>query len=156
MRDVQALIQTFSILPEYLRTPEGDSVTNFRDWGPGLGRRFRSLKLWFVLRWYGVEGIQTRLRRHLALAASLESRVRANPRFEMASERLFNLVCFRLRGSDEENLGLLNRLNRSGRAFLTHTKLDGRVVLRLVVGQTDVEERHVCKIWEYIQSLADA
>lgn len=156
IRHKDELIRTLSILPEYLKTSEGDEVVNFRDWGLGLGRRFRSLKLWFVLRWYGVDGISEILRRHLALAKIFEEQVRKDSSFEVVAQRNFNLICFRFKGSDEDNMLLLQRLNQSGTLFLSHTKINGRVALRFVVGQTDVEARHVDEAWGHIQKVTRA
>jgi aromatic-L-amino-acid/L-tryptophan decarboxylase len=154
IRNKDALIRTFSVLPEYLKTPEGESVTNFRDWGLGLGRRFRSLKLWFVLRWYGTEGIRSVIRSHIELGKTLEHWIRQDSRFEVVTQRHFNLVCFRLKASNEANMSLLNQLNQSGKLFLSHTKIDEKVVLRMVVGQTHVQERHIRDAWSEIQAIA--
>lgn len=152
VRDRQALLRSMSLLPEYLKTPDlEEEVINYRDWGIGLGRRFRSLKLWFVLKWYGVEEIQNLLRSHIELAKKLEQWIREDDRFEVVLPRLFNLVCFRLKGSDEANLHLMNRVNQSGKLFLTHTRFNGKILLRMVVGQTHVEEKHVREAWEVIQ-----
>lgn len=156
IRDKDLLVRSFSLLPEYLKTPEGDSVTNFRDWGLGLGRRFRSLKLWFVIRWYGKEGIQNMLRTHIEIAQKLESWIQEHPLFEVAAQRHFNLVCFRLKAGEAINMQLLQILNESGHLFLTHTKLNGKVVLRMVVGQTDVQERHVKEAWQRIIKTAES
>jgi len=155
IRDKEALVRTFSLLPEYLKTPEGDSVTNFRDWGLGLGRRFRSLKLWFVIRWYGIDGLQKKLRTHIEMSQKLESWIHEHPHFEVAAQRHFNLVCFRLKASDAINMQLMQTLNESGHLFLTHTKLNGKVVLRMVVGQTDVQERHIEDAWLRIGKIGE-
>lgn len=148
------LIRTFEILPEYLKTPECESVINFRDWSLGLGRRFRSLKLWFVFRWYGLEQIYSLLRNHILLAERLENWIKEDARFEIVARRHFNLVCFRLKASDEKNKQLLAGLNESGKLFLTHTRLNDQYVLRLVVGQTDVTEEDVQGAWQEIQRVA--
>ena len=154
--DRAALIHALSILPEYLRNQatESGAVLDYRDWHIPLGRRFRALKLWFVLRHYGVEGLRQAIREHIALAARFESWVRADPRFELAAPRPLNLVCFRRRGDDATNERLLQQVNASGKAYLSHTKLGGRFVLRMSIGQTSVEERHVRAAWELISSLA--
>ena len=152
--DRKALIDTLSILPEYLRnqaTLSGE-VFDYRDWHIPLGRRFRSLKLWFVLRHYGVEGLQYHVRRHVALAQQFAGWVRGDERFELAAPAPLNLVCFRHRGGDERNQRLMETLNRSGHLFLTHTKLDGKFTLRLCVGQTNTEQRHVEHAWERIRN----
>jgi aromatic-L-amino-acid decarboxylase len=154
IKDRTALLKSFSILPEYLKTPEAESVTNFRDWGPGLGRRFRSLKLWFVIRWYGVTGIQNIIRNHISLSAELESWIRNDPRFEVMTKRQFNLVCFRLKSGDGASQKLLSILNQSGDMFLSHTRINGSFVLRLVIGQTDVTAEDVRQAWDKIKQAA--
>ncbi len=155
--DRQALIDTLSILPEYLRNQatESGAVFDYRDWHIPLGRRFRSLKLWFVIRHYGVEGLQFHLRQHVKLAQEFAEWVRQDSRFELAAPVPLNLVCFRHRRGDESNELLMNRLNRSGDLFLTHTRLNGLFTLRLCVGQTNTEARHVEKAWKRIQQEAD-
>jgi aromatic-L-amino-acid/L-tryptophan decarboxylase len=153
----KALIDTLSILPEYLRnqaTESGD-VFDYRDWHIPLGRRFRSLKLWFVIRYYGVEGLQFHVRRHIAMAQQFLEWVKQDGRFEVAAPAPLNLVCFRHRGGDSSNEELMNRLNSSGDLYLTHTRLDGRFTLRLCVGQTNTTERHVEQAWKRIQQEAD-
>jgi aromatic-L-amino-acid/L-tryptophan decarboxylase len=154
--DRKALINTLSILPEYLRNQatESDEVFDYRDWHIPLGRRFRSLKLWFVIRHYGIEGLQFHVRRHVALAQQFLAWVRQDDRFELAAPAPLNLVCFRHRGGDKANEELMNRLNRSGDLYLTHTKLDGKFTLRFCVGQTNTEERHVEQAWKKIQEEA--
>jgi aromatic-L-amino-acid decarboxylase len=155
--DRKALIQTLSILPEYLRNQASESgaVIDYRDWHIQLGRRFRSLKLWFVIRHYGVEGLQHHIRRHVELAQQFSQWVRDDKRFELAAPAPLNLVCFRHKGGDDENQTMMDRLNRSGDLFLTHTKLDGKLTLRLCVGQTNTEARHVEKAWKRICQEAD-
>ncbi len=153
----KSLIDTLSILPEYLRNQatESGEVFDYRDWHIPLGRRFRSLKLWFVIRYYGVEGLRFHVRRHVALAQEFLQWVNKDERFEVAAPAPLNLVCFRHRGGDKANEELMNRLNRSGDLYLTHTKLDGRFTLRLCVGQTNTEERHVEHAWKRIQEEAE-
>ncbi len=155
--DRKALIHTLSILPEYLRNQatESGEVFDYRDWHIPLGRRFRSLKLWFVIRYYGVEGLQFHVRRHIAMAQQFLEWVKQDERFEVAAPAPLNLVCFRHRGGDENNEELMNRLNSSGDLYLTHTRLDGRVTLRFCVGQTNTTERHVEQAWKRIQKEAD-
>jgi aromatic-L-amino-acid/L-tryptophan decarboxylase len=155
--DRTALIKTLSILPEYLKNKatESGAVFDYRDWQIPLGRRFRSLKLWFVIRHYGVEGLQFHVRQHVAMAQSFAERVRSDSRFEIAAPAPLNLVCFRYRGSDDENQRLMDRLNQSGDLYLTHTRLGGRLVLRFCVGQTNTELRHVEFAWRRIQEEAD-
>lgn len=155
IRHPDDLVRAFTILPEYLKTSESEAVVNFRDWGLGLGRRFRSLKLWFVLRWYGVEGLRSILRRHVELASELEETIASHPAFEIMARRHFNLVCFRLRGADELNQSLLRDLNASGKLFLTHTRVNDRYALRMVVGQTNVTAEHLRASWAEILRIAE-
>jgi aromatic-L-amino-acid decarboxylase len=157
VRDRAALVRSLSVLPEYLRNvaTESGQVIDYRDWQVPLGRRFRALKLWFVLRCYGLEGLRRQVRRHVELAAAFASWVAADERFELVTPRVLNLVCFRLKGSDETNQALLERLNASGELFLTHTRLGERYALRMSIGQTRTEERHVRAAWERIQAEAE-
>ena len=154
--DRKSLIDTFSILPEYLRNQASESgaVIDYRDWHIPLGRRFRSLKLWFVIRYYGVEGLQFHVRRHVELAQQFLGWVKSDSRFEVAALAPLNLVCFRHRGGDAPNEELMNRLNRSGDLYLTHTRLSGKYTLRFCVGQTNTEYRHVEQAWQKIQEEA--
>ena len=156
--DRAALIRTLSILPEYLRNKatESGAVIDYRDWQIPLGRRFRALKLWFVIRHYGVEGLRFHVRRHVALAQAFARWVEADPRFELAVAPPLNLVCFRHVGGDAVNERILERLNASGELYLTHTRLDGALTLRLCVGQTHTEARHVEAAWRRIQHAAEA
>jgi aromatic-L-amino-acid decarboxylase len=154
--DRKALIDTLSILPEYLRNQatESGAVFDYRDWHIPLGRRFRSLKLWFVIRHYGVEGLQYHVRRHIEIAQQFAEWVKQDERFEMAAPAPLNLVCFRHRGGDESNQLLMDRLNRSGDLYLTHTRLNERFTLRFCVGQTHTGLRHVQNAWRRIQEEA--
>ena len=155
--DRAALINTLSILPDYLKNAATASgaVIDYRDWHVQLGRRFRALKLWFVIRHYGVEGLRAHVREHVRLGQQFASWVAADPAFELAAPAPLNLVCFRLReGDDEANRALLERLNASGQLYLTHTVLDGKYTLRLAIGATLTEERHVASAWRLIQELA--
>jgi aromatic-L-amino-acid decarboxylase len=154
--DKAALIQALSILPEYLRNEATASgaVIDYRDWQLPLGRRFRALKLWFVIRHYGVEGLRAHVRRHVALAQEFARRVEASDRFELVLPPPLNLVCFRHVAGDAASQELLDRLNRSGKLYLTHTKLNDRFVLRMVVGQTNTEARHVEQAWREIEATA--
>jgi aromatic-L-amino-acid/L-tryptophan decarboxylase len=151
--DRKHLIQTLSILPEYLRNQatESGAVIDYRDWHIQLGRRFRSLKLWFVIRYYGIEGLQHHIREHVRLAQEFANWLRKDDRFELAAPVQLNLVCFRLRAGDQANQLLMDRLNSSGDLYLTHTKLDGKVTLRLCVGQTNTQAQHVERAWQRIQ-----
>jgi aromatic-L-amino-acid/L-tryptophan decarboxylase len=155
--DRKALIQTLSVLPEYLRNQatESGAVIDYRDWHIPLGRRFRALKLWFVLRHYGVEGLQHHVRQHILLAQEFASWVRDDSRFELAAPVPFNLVCFRLKADDAANHSLMERLNRSGDLYLTHTKLNDRLTLRMSIGQTNTQRRHVERAWKRIQEEAE-
>ncbi|HVM00869.1 MAG TPA: pyridoxal-dependent decarboxylase [Egibacteraceae bacterium] len=154
--DREALTGALAVHPEYLRNPASDAgeVVDFRDWQIPLGRRFRALKLWFVLRHYGVEGLRHHLREHVALAGEVAERVRADARFTLVAHTL-NLVCFTHRDGDAASAALLDGVNASGRALLTSTRLDGRLVLRLSVGQTRTERRHVDAVWELLQATAE-
>ncbi len=155
--DRQILIKAFSILPEYLRNraSESGTVFDYRDWQIPLGRRFRALKLWFVIRHYGVEGLQYHIRRHVALAQEFAQWVREDERFELVVPPPLNLVCFRHKGGDILNERILNQINKSGDLFLTHTKLNEKITLRLCVGQTYTEARHVRAAWEKISQVAN-
>jgi aromatic-L-amino-acid/L-tryptophan decarboxylase len=156
--DRAVLIRTLTILPEYLRNraTESGAVWDYRDWHVQLGRRFRALKLWFVIRHYGVEGLRFHVRQHVAAAQQFASWVRASEQFEIAAPAPLNLVCFRHRQGDDFNRQLEERLNRGGKLYLTHTALDGRYTLRLCVGQTTTEARHVEAAWKAIQAEARA
>ncbi len=155
--DRKALIHTLSVLPEYLRNQatESGAVIDYRDWHIQLGRRFRSLKLWFVIRHYGIEGLQYHIREHVRLAQEFAGWVGNDSRFELAAPVPLNLVCFRHRAGDAATQSLMDRLNRSGDLFITHTKLDGKFTLRFCVGQTNTTGRHVRKAWKRIQEEAD-
>ncbi len=154
--DRGALIRTLSVLPEYLRNQatESGAVIDYRDWQVPLGRRFRSLKLWFVLRSFGVEGIRERIRRHVGLAREFAGWVADDPRFELAAPAPLALVCFRHRGGEQANQQILDRLNASGRICLSHTRLDEKLTLRLSIGQTNTERRHVEQAWDLIREAA--
>ena len=160
VKDPAALVRTFEIHPEYLKTGVDAKVKNYRDWGIQLGRRFRALKLWFVIRSYGVEGLQAMVREHLRLAALVKDWVEGDGRFELLAPVDLGLVCFRLddgreeSGLNELNRRLLERVNASGRVFLTHTTLRGKYTIRLVVGQRTTEERHVRGAWDIISAAA--
>lgn len=157
VRDRSALIQSLSVLPEYLRNKASESgaVIDYRDWHIQLGRRFRALKLWFVIRHYGIEGLQFHIRKHVAMAQEFARWVDEDPAFELAATVPLNLVCFRFKGSDEQNRALLDQLNRSGMIFLTHTTLGNQIVLRMCIGQTVTEMRHVETAWQLIRSYAE-
>jgi aromatic-L-amino-acid decarboxylase len=148
-RRPEDLRRAFSLVPEYLRTSE--EVDSLSDYGPALGRRFRSLKLWAVLRCYGRAGLEARIREAVRLAELFEGWVRDEPGWELCAPRHFSLVCFRRDASDEENEELVARLNRSGELFLSHTRLDGRYVLRLAIGNERTTEEDVRRAWEALR-----
>ena len=152
VRDRKPLVEALSILPEYLRNQatESGAVLDYRDWQVPLGRRFRALKLWFVIRHYGVQGLQHHVRRHVALAQEFAGWIEESADFTLAAPAPLNLVCFRHRGGDERNRRLLEALNASGDLYLTHTLLDGAYTLRFCVGQAATEARHVRRAWERI------
>lgn len=152
----EELINTFSILPEYLRNQatESGQVFDYRDWHVQLGRRFRSLKLWFVIRHYGVEGLQFHIRNHVKLAQNFTQWINESDDFELFVEPPFNLVCFRHKAGDDFNMKLMNAVNATGKAYFTHTKLNGQVVLRMSIGQTNTEENHVRDTWDLIRETA--
>jgi aromatic-L-amino-acid/L-tryptophan decarboxylase len=144
----------FSLVPEYLRTT--DEAESLSDYGPSLGRRFRSLKLWAVIRCFGAEGIRERIREAIRLAELFEGWVREEPGWELCAPRHFSLVCFRRDGTDADNLALLERVNRSGELFITHTKVGGRIVLRLAVGNARTTEDDVRRAWDVFRKEASA
>jgi aromatic-L-amino-acid decarboxylase len=146
------LREAFSLVPEYLRV--GEEVTSLSEYSPVLGRRFRALKLWAVLRCYGREGLQERIREAIRLAALFEDWVRAEPGWEVTAPRPFSLVCFRRDCSDEENEALLERVNATGDVFLSHTRLNGRYSLRLAVGNARTTEEDVRLAWEVLRREA--
>ena len=154
-RDLNILKQAFSLIPEYLRTSDQETVKNGMDYGIQLGRRFRALKLWFVIRYFGVEGIVARLREHCRLARLFASWVEESDNWEILAPVPFALVCFRAcpqgaRDLDELNEKIMNTINASGEAYLSHTKLNGKFTMRLSVGSIRVEERHLVKVWELL------
>ena len=155
--DRKVLIQTLTVLPEYLRNQASESgaVIDYRDWQVPLGRRFRALKLWFVLRHYGIEGLQYQIREHVKLAQEFVKWMEGDSRFEVAAPAPLNLVCFRLKSGDEQNQRLMDALNRSGDLYLTHTRLGNQLTLRMSIGQANTKRRHVEKAWRRIQEEAD-
>jgi aromatic-L-amino-acid decarboxylase len=147
--DRTELVAALSILPEYLRNAptESGTVIDYRDWHVPLGRRFRALKLWAVIRWYGAEGLRAHIRDHVALAQEFASWVAADDRFELAAPHPLALVTFRLRAGDDTTLALMERANASGELYLTHTVIDGRAALRLAIGSPLTRRRHVEAAW---------
>lgn len=163
VRDAASLIRSFEILPEYLKTRTRGEVNDYRDWGIPLGRRFRALKLWAVIRCYGVEKLRSMIREHIRLAKMLAGLVEAEMNFELMAPVLLNTVCFRYcpAGMDDRDANSLNErinhaLNDTGKIYLTHTKIDGRYVLRMVTAQTSVTESHVLQAWDLIRETASA
>ena len=150
----QDLRAAFSLIPEYLRTPDAEDALSLSEYGPALGRRFRSLKLWAVLRCYGRTGLQDHVRSGIALARRFEGLVRADERWELCAPRTFSVVCFRMTGDDEANRTLLERVNASGEIFISHAVLDGRYVLRLAVGGMLTTAADVDRAWDVLQRLA--
>ena len=149
-RRMDVLRQAFSLTPAYLQAPEADSVTNLMDTGIQLGRRFRALKLWMVLRHFGADGLRARLDAHMRLARLFAGWVDRDARFERVAPVPFSVVCFRAAGSDELNARILDHVNGSGDVFLSHTWLDGRFVLRLAIGHIRTEEVHVARAWRLV------
>jgi aromatic-L-amino-acid/L-tryptophan decarboxylase len=149
------LLGALSILPEFLRNAptESGAVVDYRDWHVQLGRRFRALKLWAVIRWYGAEGLRAHIREHVALAADLAGWIRADDRFELLAGTL-GLVCFRLRGPDELTERLHTALNASGQLYLTHTRINGAYALRVAIGGTHTQRRHIEQAWHHITTTA--
>ena len=160
VKDPGALIRTFEIHPEYLKTGKDSVVKNYRDWGIQLGRRFRALKLWFVIRSYGVEGLKAMVREHLRLAKLFAGWLQNDSRFETMAPVSLSLVCFRLNDGraesqlNELNAELLQKVNATGNVFLTHTALRGKYVLRMMIGQRTTTEKHVRQAWEIITDTA--
>jgi aromatic-L-amino-acid/L-tryptophan decarboxylase len=156
--DRAALVAALTILPEYLRNAASESgaVIDYRDWQVPLGRRFRALKLWTTIRHYGAEGLRHHVREHVRLGRELAGWVRADDRFELAAPAPLNLVCFRHRGGDAITQRIVDRVNASGELFLTHTRLDDTLVLRMSIGGTRTEQRHVEQAWTAIQEAATA
>jgi len=160
VKEPEILKRTFSIMPEYLKTAADEQVNNYRDWGIQLGRRFRALKLWFVLRSYGVEGIREMVRKHIKLAQLFASWVENDRDFEILAPVNLSLVCFRYTNPElnEEHLNarnkdLLQKINATGEVYLTHTVLNGKYCIRLSVGQRNTEEKHVKRVWEILKEV---
>ncbi len=155
--DRAALVHALSVVPEYLRNAASESgaVVDYRDWQVPLGRRFRALKLWFVIRHYGAEGLRHHVGEHVALAQELAAWVRAQPDLVLAVEPPLNLVCFRHTDGDEATQRLLDGVNATGRAYVTHTRLDGALTIRVCVGATQTRREHVDELREIVRTQAD-
>jgi aromatic-L-amino-acid decarboxylase len=161
-RKPEILKQAFSLVPEYLKTNKDDEVENLMDYGIQLGRRFRALKLWFIIRYFGVEGLATRIKNHIELAQELAKWIDKEKYFKRMAPVPFSTVCFRFNPGDktEEELKNLNEklledMNASGKIFLSHTKLYGKFVIRLTIGSIRHERRHVLEAWELIKESAE-
>jgi aromatic-L-amino-acid decarboxylase len=161
IKDAESLIKTFEVLPEYLKTRTRGTVNDYRDWGVPLGRRFRALKLWSVVRSYGIEGLREKIREHISIAAQLAKMISDESDFEILAPVVLCVVCFRYNpsGHTEEKINLINEklnhlLNDSGKLYLTHTVLNGKYTLRMVTAQTNVTLAHVVKAWELIKVTA--
>jgi aromatic-L-amino-acid decarboxylase len=163
VKDVNALLQTFATTPEYLKSSHDTAAANFRDWGIQLGRRFRALKLWFVIRSFGLEGLRSRIRSHIALAREFSSRVQLHPDFELLAPAPLGLVCFRYRPGnldpddttlDTLNENLLTAVNATGRVHLTHTKLNGHFAIRISIGQLYTTRDEVEDAWALFEEKA--
>jgi aromatic-L-amino-acid/L-tryptophan decarboxylase len=149
-RRPEMLKRAFSLTPDYLKTPEGDAVTNMMDYTLQLGRRFRSLKLWMIIRHYGVEGLRSVIREHIRLAALFADLVKSDARFEVVAPVLFSTVCFRLKAGDGETQAMIDRVNASGKVFISHTTLGGKVIARLAIGNARTKEEHIRGAWDVI------
>ena len=169
-RRMDALRAAFSLVPEYLRTLDRTApVRDYNEYTPQLGRRFRALKLWILLRWFGLEGLRQRIERHIELAADLAAAVEADPDWELLAPVPFSTVCLRWRPSaiaaradepavadrlDQANAAIIDAVNRSGEVFLSHTRLAGRFTIRVAVGNLRTEARHVDRAWELLRDAA--
>jgi aromatic-L-amino-acid decarboxylase len=164
-RRMPVLREAFSLVPEYLRTLDRETpVRDYNEYTPQLGRRFRALKLWMQLRWFGLQGLRQRIERHLAMAQAVAAWLDADPAWERLAPVPFSTVCFRWIGDgtldeavlDERNAAIMDRVNRTGEVFLSHTRLGGRFTIRLAIGNLRTEERHVARAWELLGEAADA
>jgi aromatic-L-amino-acid/L-tryptophan decarboxylase len=142
------------LIPEYLKTSEDPRAVNLMDYGVQLGRRFRALKLWFVLRYFGRAGLAEVIRRHIEYAQKFAALVRNDLDFEVAAPVPFSLVCFRYRGTDQQNRALMDSINSSGLAFLSHTVLNGQFVLRLAIGNLETKWDDIEQVWNYLRDWA--
>jgi aromatic-L-amino-acid/L-tryptophan decarboxylase len=161
IKDAASLIKTFEILPEYLKTRTRGKVNDYRDWGIPLGRRFRALKLWCVIKCYGITGIREKIRLHIQIAKNLAKKISEEPDFEVMTPVLLNTICFRYlpEGKNKEQINQINeelnhKLNDSGKLYLTHTVLNNKYTLRMVTAQTNVTQNHVDRAWNFIKETA--
>jgi aromatic-L-amino-acid decarboxylase len=148
------LRRAFSLIPEYLQTQEDPRAINLMDYGVPLGRRFRALKLWFIMRSFGREGLAEMVRGHVRMAQDLAREIAADPRFEITAPHPFSVVCFRYRGTDDENRRILERVNATGEVFLSGTLLKGRFALHLAIGNCNTTAKHVARAWELVVGQA--
>ena len=159
VKEPDILKRAFSLEPEYLKTNVDSEVTNYNDYGVQLGRRFRSLKLWFVIKYFGAEGLAEIIKRNIGTAQKFKQLVQADPEFELMAPVPFSTICFRYKPTgyfgdlNELNSNLMDEINKTGRIFLSHTKLNENFVIRLVVSGIRTEEKHVLEAWEIIQSF---
>lgn len=153
-RRPEVLKRAFSLIPEYLKTTEGDKVTNYMDYGIQLGRRFRSIKFWMVVRYFGVEGLQEHIRDHIRLGKLFASWIEADPRFEIMAPVPFSTVCFRLKADDAANQRIIDRVNASGKIFVSHTRLRDKLTIRLAIGNIRTTEEYVRMAWGLIKKEA--
>jgi len=162
VKDKHSLVKTFQLIPEYLKTKTDEQANNYSDWTIPLGRRFRALKLWFVLNYYGLHGLQRKLRDHIQMANTLKNWIEQQENFELLAPLVLNVLCFRYKptgvNSNEKlnalNEQLLHEVNQTGKIYITHTKLSGKYTLRMVIAQTDTELQHVKNAWDMIQRTA--
>jgi aromatic-L-amino-acid/L-tryptophan decarboxylase len=162
VKEPEVLVRTFSIMPEYLKTSVDRQVNNYRDWGIPLGRRFRALKLWFVLRNFGLEGIREIFRKQIRNIEELADKMQQHPSVEILAPVHLNMICFRFNpgNAGEQELNVLNerilrQVNASGKIFITHTKLNGKYTIRLIPGQTYTEKRHLDMAWDLLKKAAE-
>lgn len=157
LRDPAPLVRTLAIRPEYLKTHGADGIINYSEWSVPLGRRFRALKIWFVLRHYGLEGLRQRIRNHVLWSLALAAQIDADPRFEIVTEPVLSLFTFRLKGADDAaQQAFVNRINDDGRIYLTQTRVADGVVIRFQAGQFDATEADVMMTYDVISDLAEA
>jgi aromatic-L-amino-acid decarboxylase len=158
VKDSETLVNTFKLVPEYLKSQISEHVNDYSNWGIQLGRRFRALKLWFVIRSFGVNRLQEKVRHNIALAQELKKRIEEHGQFEMLAPVEFGLVCFRFHPRGIDDTGILNSMNEklllevnaTGKVYITHTKLNGKYTLRMVTSQTHIEQSHIEQAWNLI------
>jgi aromatic-L-amino-acid decarboxylase len=153
-RRPEILRRAFSLVPEYLRTAEDPRIVNYMDYGVQLGRRFRALKLWFLMRYYGREELVRIIREQIGWAQELAALIDGEPRFERTAPAPFSVVCFRYKGSDDDNRRILEEVNAGGEFFISHTALHGRITLRIAIGNMMTTRDHVMRAWEEVRAAA--